>query len=426
MFRKAQIIFLATVWACMPLAVSAQFNGDPGFKPGPGSDGRPGPGFNGGDFNNGGPRGGDMRNGGGQPRMMDKGPRGGGPNGGPNGGMMGDIEGKCYKKYSSKMKQDEDTDQSANDDAIQKCIDDARLKQMKKDISPMTQGISMMKKQVASFSKTGGKCGIKLPEELTTGLISADGLLAKAKGATSMDEMQDIMGDMMDLGETMREWGPKIGMFGGMCQMLKEADNRIKQINKDITKLDKKKNKDDFEDQLKQYRTAAESLQVVLTGVKDTLKTDVEAAMDSLQNDFFGDMDSLDNIQQQIHMIIDVSQGIKQGRQEYARFKSQIADLKRKRNDVKDLETALGEFKQAMDDVGQYAKKKEFDELQTSIEAAFGKREEIMQGIEEMRGTNDFTPQLNRQQKGQGDFNFNVPKSFQRQAEDSQQGDSEQ
>jgi len=305
-----------------------------------------------------------------------------------------------------------------------KKMDERRLKDMKRGLSQFTRSAQMMKKNVAKTKAAIAKCGVNIPEELSNALDSIDGLVKKINDAQSADELDEVVGDIQDVGSVMQDWGPRMGELPRLCQMLKQADRDLKQLDRSLTRYQAKNSaKLDLSEILAEYKTNVDNMRQALSQAKELAKTDPEEALSKIEDDFYGSMDNVRNSEQAINMVLNIGQGIRQASAEIKKIERDIKNLKKKKIDTAQLEELLADFKTQLEDIKSLVKGKfDADELISKVETAFDTLEQIFDARQEY-GLGAMEPQIKENKSL--NMQVNLPDAFKKQA-GNEAGDANQ
>ncbi len=296
-----------------------------------------------------------------------------------------------------------------------KKMDEQRLKDMKRGMAQFTRSIKMMKSSVAKNKSALSKCGVGLPEELTNALNSADGLVGKINGAKTADELDEVMDEVQDIGSVVQDWGPRLGDLNRLCQMFKQADRDLKQLDRSLAAYQKKNSaKLDLSEILAEYKTNVEAMRQALIQAKELAKTDPDEALSKLEDDFYGSLDNVRNSEQAISMVLNISQGIRQATSDIKRIDASLKALKKKKLDISAIEELSAQFKQQMEEIKAIIKTKfDAEELIGKVEEAFETREQLTDNLQEY-GIGGMAPQI-KENKGMN-VKVNLPDAFKKQA----------
>ncbi|MBI2459026.1 MAG: hypothetical protein HYV53_00555 [Parcubacteria group bacterium] len=306
-----------------------------------------------------------------------------------------------------------------------KKMDERRFKDMKRGLSQFTRSAQMMKKVVAKTKTAINKCGVNIPEELSNALNSIDDLVKKINEAQTADELDEVIGDIEDVGSVMQDWGPRMGDLHRLCQMLKQADRDLKQLDRSLARYQaKNKGKIDISEILADYKSDLENMRQALRQARELAKTEADEALSKIEDDFYGSMDNIRNAEQAINMVLNIGQGIRQATAEIKKIDRDIKNLKRKKIDTAQLEELAVDFKARVEEIKTMVKGKfDVDELIDKVEAAFDVREQIYDAMQEY-GLGLMAPQIKENKSL--NMQVNLPEAFRKQAggeEDDEAGE---
>lgn len=307
-----------------------------------------------------------------------------------------------------------------------KKMDERRFKDMKRGLSQFIRSTQMMKKNVAKTKAVINKCGVNMPEELSNALNSIDSMIKKINDAQTADELDEVVGDIEDVGSVMQDWGPRMGDLHRLCQMLKQAERDFKQLDRSLGRYQAKNSgKIDISGILAEYKNNLESMRQALSQAKELAKTDPESALSKIEDDFYGSMDDIRNSEQAVNMVLNIGQGIRQASAEIKKIDRDIKNLKRKKIDTAQLEEMAADFKAQLEDIKNLVKGKfDADELIDKVETAFDARGQIYDAMQEY-GLGSMTPQIKENKSL--NMQVNLPDAFKKQGggeeETSSRGD---
>ncbi|MDO8592805.1 MAG: hypothetical protein Q7R92_03490 [bacterium] len=322
-----------------------------------------------------------------------------------------EVPGSC-EKYNNQGPSGQDGQmgqgrQQGPSEEDQKKMDERRFKDMKRGISQFSRGVAMTKKAMLRVKASVAKCGVGLPEELTSALNQADDLVTKINAAKTADELDEVMGDVQDVGSVIQDWGPRMGDLSRLCQMLKEADRQSKSLDRGVKQIEsraKANKKVDLSEQVAEYKNVVNGLKDALAQAKSLAKTDPDSAMEKLEEDFWNNMDNLKNAQMQIDVVLNISQGMKNINSELKKYASQIKLLAKKKIDIAELQDLVNNLKAKFDEIQTMLKEKAgADELADKIDEAFNTRQEIQDALQEF-GLVNMEPQI----KANNNYNVKV------------------
>jgi hypothetical protein len=277
-------------------------------------------------------------------------------------------------------------------------MDERRFKDMKRGLSQFAKGIKSMKKSAAKTKAIVSKCGVSMPEELENALASADNLVGKIESAKTADELDEATESIEDVGSVMQEWGPKMGDLHRLCQMIKQGDKDLKQLERSIKRAesqDKSNKKVDLSEMIAEFKNDFNGLKSALAEVKQLAKTDPESALEKLEDDFFGQMDNVRNSERAIDMALNVLRGIKDADREMKDYQKQINSLKKKKVDTAEIQAELDFLKSQIAELKVLIKTKfDPDDLVDTVEATFDAREELQDALQELGAGPQMVPQI--------------------------------
>ncbi len=252
-----------------------------------------------------------------------------------------------------------------NEENMQK-IDEQRLKQMKQGLKQFARGIEQFKKMITKMKPRLAKLGVGIPAELEAALAKAPEILSKIDSAQSADELQNIMTDIQDLGETMSEWGQKFGDLMRLGEMLRQSDKSIKDMQRAVKRLESgaKKNPG-AQESFTNLNTLLGEMVQTLNETKGLAKTEPDSALDKLEDEFFGKMEEFWNSVSEVDTIVNFSKGISQAKREITRAKQKIKTLSRnKKIDptlIADLNDIIARLEQKIPEIQNLAKQGSVD-----------------------------------------------------------------
>lgn len=316
--------------------------------------------------------------------------------------------------------------QGPSEEEMQK-MDERRFQDMKRGLSQFARGAKMMKKSVSRMKTVINKCGVSVPAELENALNISDNLVGKIQAAQNADELEEIVGDVEDVGAVMQEWGPRLGDLHRLCQMLKQADKDIKQLERSVKRAeanDKANKKIDLTEIIAAYKNDINNLKEILSQAKELAKTDPEAALEKLEDDFYSQMDNVRNNQAAIDMALNASRGIRDAGREIKNYERQISSLKRKKVDTAETEELLGSLKNKIEEIKNMIKGKfDAEDLVDAVEETFDTREKLQDALQEIGGGPQMIPQIKEDKRY--NTNINLPDAYKKQNADENEENSE-
>lgn len=308
---------------------------------------------------------------------------------------------------------DNNQQQGPSEEEIKK-MDERRFKDMKRGLGQFIRGSQMMKKSVAKTKTAINKCGVNIPEELSNALSSIDDLVKKINEAKTADELDEVVGNIEEVGSVMQDWGPRMGDLHRLCQMLKQADRDFKQVDRSFARYQAKKNsKIDISEILAEYKTNIDNMRQALVQARELAKTDADEALSKIEDDFYGNMDNVRNSEQAINMALNINKGLRDAGAEIKKIDRDIKNLKRKKIDTAQLEELAAGFKAQVEEIKNMVKGKfDVDELVDKVETAFDTREQIFDAMQEY-GLGTMQPQIKENRSL--NMNINLPEAFRKQ-----------
>lgn len=289
---------------------------------------------------------------------------------------------------------------------------------MKQGMRGMGQGIKMMKNMLPKLEKQG----VAVPQELRDAIAKAEEFIAyvgKIKSADDIDDadaFMDRMSDMADTGSVLQEWGPKLGDLMRMGQMMKEAENRMKQVDRDVkrVKAQAAKSKVDLSDLVSGLDASVIELKQLFADAK--AKTDPDEKQDAVESFFDKIGDVYDTVQ-----LIDGLKNLTRMRSDWARQLQQndreIKQLQKKKLDVNAMTAAQQELKPKLGEFDVLLKQKPLDQdaLLALREEAIALQEQFDDAKDELLGTESDLPQLKVETFNAPKLDFGAFEQFKRQ-----------
>ena len=229
-----------------------------------------------------------------------------------------------------------------SDEEMQK-MDEQRFQQMKKGLSQFSKGVDQMKKMIVRTEKKLKQCGVGIPPELKAALDKAPEIVTKIKGAKTPDELEDIMADVEDVGGAMQEWGPRFGDLQRLCNMIKQVDKKLKNVQRAAKRAQSYGKKNPAIQEIIDELNAMVALMAdAAKSAKELAKIDAEAALDKIDNEFFGNMEELWNKVSLIDMMRNLKTGLSQADREIRANTTKITQLKKKKVSEEIIEELTG------------------------------------------------------------------------------------
>lgn len=292
-------------------------------------------------------------------------------------------------------------------------MDAQRFEQMKLGLSQFGKGIKQMNAMVVRLQKQlGGAVGI--PPELTAALAKAPEALAKIKNAQSPDELEEIMGDVQDIGSTMQDWGPKLGELMRLAQMLKQANREAQNVQRAVRRAESAlKRNADLAEAVKTLKDQAAQLTAALGDAKTLAQTDPEAALDKLDDDFYGNMEEFFNQVSFVDMMRNLKKGLSQAASQVRQAENTINRLSRAGKldeaTTSDLKTAIDDLKAQVDEVKKLSQAKPIDQdaIRQAGEDLWQQLSDVQNQLAE-HGASFYAPQI----KSGPSVQFELPQGY--------------
>lgn len=231
-------------------------------------------------------------------------------------------------------------------------MDEQRQKQQEqqfsRDKNNFRQFSSMLKKFGTQITKLE-KQGIVIPADLKAALDTANSSIAIILAAKLPDDagVQDAMITMQDVGQTLQDWGPKLGTLEQMPNLLKQAGNEVKKLQTKLASITKTaaKSKVDVGAQLADATTTVNDIVTAYQNAQQLMKTaDADGAMSDIQDDVFGKMGDAYQSMSTIDAVQNVSRSMTSFTKFISRSKLAIAKLAKNGEDVTDVQAQLDEM----------------------------------------------------------------------------------
>ncbi len=316
------------------------------------------------------------------------------------------------REFQNRGQGSEEGFSESSDDQEQK-IDEERLKQMKQGLSQFTKGISQFQKMVSKMKPRLAKLGVGIPAELEAALAKAPEILAQIKSAQSADEVETLMEDIQDIGDSMKEWGEKFGDLMKLGEMLKQADKEIKNLQKAIKRLQTAAKKNPAaQETINNLNTMASEMAQILQNTKELAKTEPDSALEKLENEFFGKMEEFWNSVAEADTIVNITKGIGQAKKEIAKAKTKIKSLEKNKkinpDDIQAIKNLVTTAEEKLNELELLAREKASAE---EVQAVSGELWDLLKEYENKLseiGQGSYKPNV---QSGEN-VNFELPQAF--------------
>ena len=215
---------------------------------------------------------------------------------------------------------------------------------MKEGMNQFAKGVTQMTKFVNQMKTKLAKSGVGIPAELTNALTAAPALVAKLKASKDMDEFQELMGDMQDIGMIMQEWGPKLGELQRLVHMIKNLDRDVKSMRANFTRVQKAaKKRPELAEPLAEVGALFNDMVKRVAEIKALAKTDPEGALDLVQ-EFYSDTEEFWNQVSFLDMVSNVTRGLTQANRQIRQIESKIRTMEKKKGVDKEMIATLKEM----------------------------------------------------------------------------------
>ncbi len=305
------------------------------------------------------------------------------------------------------------SENSESGDDQEKKIDEGRLKQMKQGLSQFTKGISQFQKMVSKMKPKLAKLGVGIPAELEAALAKAPEILEQIKNAQSADEVEELMGDIQDIGDSMKEWGGKFGDLMKLGETLKQADKEVKNLQKAIKRLQTAAKQNPVaQEAINNLNTLASEMSQILQNAKELAKTEPDSALEKLENEFFGRMEEFWNSVADADTIINITKGLGQAKKEIAKAKTKIKSLERNKkinpDDIQAIKDLVASAEEKLKVLESLAREKASAQ---DVQAVSGELWDVLKEYENKLseiGQGSYKPNV---QSGEN-INFQLPQAF--------------
>ena len=290
-----------------------------------------------------------------------------------------------------------------------------QLSMMKQRINEFVRGSEQMKKMVERMKPRLARLGVGVPAELTNALAKAPDLVAKIKAATTVDEGEDAMLDLQDIGQTMQEWGPRFGDLMRLGDMLQRAQKKdLREITRAQARVKNYvKTRPELADFVAELTQFVQDMGRAVADAKELAKTDPEAALDKLDDDFYGHMEEFWNLVAAIDTVRDLRRGLRQADSEVRRAEQTIKRLERTKASaevIAELKGMLGQVKTMLPELRNLLKQKpiDYETLRDTAEEFWQLVREFENKVAEHGGVSYYAPQV----KSGENVQLNLPSAF--------------
>lgn len=296
-------------------------------------------------------------------------------------------------------------------EADQQKMDEQRFQMMKKGLSQFSRGVTKMTKMVNGMEKKLNKMGVSIPEELKAALAKAPEIADKIKNAQTPDELDEIQSDVQDIGDTMQEWGQKLGDLMRLGNMLKQVDKSVKDINRTVKKSQNfVKNNENLQTTINELNDIANSMLQAAKDAKELAKTDPDSALEKIEDDFYGRMEEFYSKAGLIDMLSHIKKGFSAISTKLKNYERMVKQLNKKKIDITELKTSLADLQDKLAALKTLVQDPNVDpqDVGSAVEELFGLMPDFENQVAELTGQGIYEPNV----KGGEDFNFQMPQGF--------------
>ncbi len=241
-------------------------------------------------------------------------------------------------------------------------ISEQQLEGMKRGLKQFVNGAGQMKRFIDRSKPRLQKCGVGIPTEITSALDRVATIKTSIEAAKTPEDMMTIGDDIMDVGQTMQEWGPRLGDLTRTCEMFSFVTRDITQLDRQVQRaLSRAKSNPVLETPAQQMKTLVDGMKQALTEAKDLAsKGEIEAAMDKVEavNE---NREEIGALQGEIEMLANLKNGLAQARREITRTERVIATLAKRGVDaatITDLKEDIAAMKSKLTEIQNLSRQK--------------------------------------------------------------------
>lgn len=266
-----------------------------------------------------------------------------------------------------------------------------RLAGIKKEIRNMERGVSMFEKQISKLTKQK----ITIPQDIADNMVKLKTIVSGVKNAKTWDEVESAgLEDIGDLMQSLDESQQNLEMLARWPQTLKQMDKELKnldrQVKKSKTTVDRLVKKDiDLTENFNNFSSEVEKLKSIREEANSKMQSgDSQSAFDLVENEFFYKMDEVYENQRIIDTMANLGRFNADFRNGLNSIKREISSLKKKGEDVSDIQSLYDEVKQKGDEVLALMKVRPIDSdaLISALEDMEGIRQQGTDKIQELGG----------------------------------------
>lgn len=260
---------------------------------------------------------------------------------------------------------------------------------MKRGLEQFSRGFKQMQRMVTRMKKSLASCGVSIPQELQAAMDEAPKMIEAIKSAQSVDDLELLMDDIPEVGAVMQEWGPQLGEMTRLCEMFKNTTRELKNIDRRLNQLKNaaKKNQT-IQELVAQLEAVVAQMKVAVTEAKQLgAAGDVEAAADRLDDGFFNQMEEFWSSVQEIEMVRNLTQGLRQAKSELQKSEARVKQLERSKKidaaTAAELRAILADGKAKINEL-QAVDRKDVETIKEAAEELWSLMETFQNMMEEL------------------------------------------
>lgn len=266
-----------------------------------------------------------------------------------------------------------------------------RLAGIKKEIRNMERGVSMFEKQITKLTKQK----ITIPQEIADNMAKLKTIVTGVKNAKTWDEVENSgLEDMGDLMQSLGESQQSLEMLARWPQTLKQMDKELKNLERQVKKskstVEKLTNKGiDLTENFANFSSEVEKLKAIREEANTKMQSgDSQNAFDLVENEFFYKMDEVYENQRIIDTMANLGRFNSDLKNGLNSLKREIASLKKKGEDVSEVQSLYDEVKQKGDEILILMKARpiDADAIISALEDMEGIRQQGTDKIQELGG----------------------------------------
>lgn len=220
------------------------------------------------------------------------------------------------------------------------------------------RGLKNIARSIARIKKAGGA----VPSKYESAVSELTAAIATIKSATERnDELDEAMAVLEEMGEDIREMGPRLGMLEQFPRIVRDATRQAAQARKQLTRSTARAKKAgvDVADIVSSIEVKLAAIDAAIAEAKGS--QDPEEAMESLRENVF---EATEDVRDEMALLENIANGsriIKDVEKEIKRIEKEGAALKRKKKDTSTLDDIIGEMKAALAEAKEAMKQRGSD-----------------------------------------------------------------